>query len=80
MESSNKSSSLPRNPVDWMTTDLLLSLATVPALLALVGAKSLSKTIQDVGVLSEELFRGDRLPLLNMPELRSTAVGDSHPN
>jgi hypothetical protein len=47
--------------------DLLLGAATVPLLLGLVGVKVLSKLVQDAGQLSEEVFRGDRLPILTQP-------------
>jgi hypothetical protein len=43
-----------------------VSLATMPFLASLVGGQALASTIQAVGVLSEEIFRGDRLPLLDL--------------
>ncbi|PSB34337.1 hypothetical protein [Stenomitos frigidus] len=48
--------------------ELLLSLATVPLLVALVGSKVLTEAVQELGLLSEEIFRGDRLPVLNFPK------------
>jgi hypothetical protein len=56
--------------------DLLLGAATVPLLLGLVGAKVLSKLVQDAGQLSEEVFRGDRLPILTQPSVPSTPKAD----
>lgn len=53
--------------------DWLLSLATGPVLLGLVGAKVLSETWRQIGAMGEEIFRGDRLPLLNSP-------GDPNPD
>jgi hypothetical protein len=53
--------------------DLLLGAATVPLLLGLVGGKALSKLVQDAGRLSEEVFRGDRLPILTQPPCASEA-------
>jgi len=47
--------------------DLLLGAATLPLLLGLVASKAMSQAIQDLGLLSEEVFRGDRLPFLPTP-------------
>jgi len=44
-----------------------IAIATVPALLTLIGATALAETLQNLGEWSEEWFRGDRLPLLNLP-------------
>lgn len=52
---------------DRMAPEILISLATGPLLLGLVGGKALLGAIRELGVLSEEVFRGDRLPLLNFP-------------
>lgn len=45
--------------------DTLLSIMTMPFLVSLLGAKAMADLMQGVGLLSEELFRGDRLPVLN---------------
>lgn len=42
----------------------LLSLATVPLLTALVASRLVADWAQQVGWASEELFRGERLPVL----------------
>lgn len=47
-------------------TEILLSLSTVPLLLALVGSQALAKAMKEVGQASEEIFRGDRLPILKL--------------
>ncbi|NEQ97036.1 MAG: hypothetical protein F6K30_09970 [Cyanothece sp. SIO2G6] len=47
--------------------DTLLSVMTVPLLVGLLGAKAMADVMQGVGTASEEVFRGDRLPLLKMP-------------
>ena len=39
----------------------------LPLLLGLVASKAMSQAIQDLGLLSEEVFRGDRLPFLPTP-------------
>lgn len=48
-------------------TDFLLSLATGPLLLGVVSLEAVFRGLQTSGVNSEELFRGDRLPLLHFP-------------
>lgn len=50
-----------------ISPEILVSLATVPLLFALLGSKALSGLLQEIGQQSEELFRGDRLPLLDFP-------------
>lgn len=49
-----------------LSTSLLLSLGTAPLLLILLGSRALAATAQEIGQSSEELFRGDRLPILKM--------------
>jgi hypothetical protein len=58
--------------------ELVVSLATAPLLVGLVGARVLSELVQEAGLVSEEVFRGDRLPLLKFPEPASsyTDTGD----
>jgi hypothetical protein len=48
--------------------NLLLALATSPFIVALVVIRSLAQTSVEIGQASEEVFRGDRLPILNFPE------------
>lgn len=45
-------------------TALLLSLGTIPVLALLVGGKAVLQVMREVGEASEEIFRGDRLPIL----------------
>lgn len=47
------------------SSKLLLSCATVPAIAGLISWRALGELSQQVGLASEELFRGDRLP--NLP-------------
>jgi hypothetical protein len=49
------------------TSDWLLSFATTPVLLGLWGVRILNDWLQDLGDVSEEIWRGDRLPVLNFP-------------
>ncbi|MDF5715019.1 MAG: hypothetical protein PUP93_14330 [Rhizonema sp. NSF051] len=46
---------------------LLLQMGTASILLLLLAEKASSETLYAIGESSEELFRGDRLPLLNFP-------------
>ena len=49
-------------------TNLLLSLGTIPVLAVLIGGKAVGKALIELGQASEELFRGDRLPMLENQE------------
>ena len=51
--------------------DVLLPLGSVTVLVALLGGKAFFETLQAVGQASEEVFRGDRLPVLNPGETES---------
>jgi len=46
--------------------EILLGLATVPMLVGLVVGRTLATMMVKVGQSSEELFRGDRLPILRV--------------
>lgn len=70
MQSSNKQ--LPgtetlNTPVFQIPTEILLSLATGPFLLGIVGVQMLQEWLSAAGLASEEVFRGDRLPVLHFP-------------
>jgi hypothetical protein len=41
-----------------------LSVATLPFLLGYLGLRLGAKALQELGEASEEIFRGDRLPIL----------------
>lgn len=45
-----------------------LSLLTTPFIFALLALQSLIQSLIEWGEASEEIFRGDRLPILNFPE------------
>jgi hypothetical protein len=51
-----------RLPLDW-----ICSLLSLPVLGALVGGPVLAKSLRNFGETSEEIFRGERLPLLTFP-------------
>lgn len=46
----------------------LLQMATASMLLLLVADKATGKALATLGTASEEVFRGDRLPILNFPD------------
>lgn len=48
-------------------TTIGLSIATLPVLIGLMMIKTLGQEWSEWGKESEEVFRGDRLPLLNFP-------------
>lgn len=62
--SQTAATSLSQSPVP---TEFLLSLATGPLLLGIVSTCAVFSWLEDIGVASEELFRGDRLPVLHFP-------------
>ncbi|MGJ5676726.1 MAG: hypothetical protein ACR9NN_24515 [Nostochopsis sp.] len=47
---------------------LLLQMGTASVMILLLAEKTTSETLQALGEASEELFRGDRLPVLDFPE------------
>ncbi|OCQ96634.1 hypothetical protein BCD67_16120 [Oscillatoriales cyanobacterium USR001] len=48
-------------------SDLLVSCATVPLLFGILSARAAAELMVTIGSVSEEVFRGDRLPVLNFP-------------
>ncbi|ACK67433.1 hypothetical protein PCC8801_3468 [Rippkaea orientalis PCC 8801] len=48
-------------------THLGLSLVTVPFLGALLMVHTITQGLEELGEVSEEVFRGDRLPILPFP-------------
>ncbi len=46
---------------------ILLQLGTGPVILALLAGKAAAQTLQAIGQGSEEVFRGDRLPVIKFP-------------
>ncbi len=51
--------------------EILLQLGTATVLVTLLGGKAFFETLQAIGQVSEEVFRGDRLPVLNPGETES---------
>ncbi|WP_231636963.1 MULTISPECIES: hypothetical protein [Planktothricoides] len=50
-----------------IASESLIACITVPMLLGLVGGKAIADGLQSLGQASEEIFRGDRLPVLHFP-------------
>ncbi|MBD1910466.1 MULTISPECIES: hypothetical protein [unclassified Leptolyngbya] len=48
--------------------DLLLSVATVPLLAGLIVGRAVSELMMGLSQASEEVFRGDRLPILRFTQ------------
>jgi hypothetical protein len=46
----------------------LLQVGTVSVLMLIMAQKATSEALVNLGEASEELFRGDRLPMLNFPD------------
>jgi len=60
-------------PSPKIPTTLLLSLGTIPVLAVLLGSKAVLQVMREVGEASEELFRGDRLPILDTQDSEKAA-------
>jgi hypothetical protein len=57
----------PQSPKLPIPSDILLSLAALPMLGGLLAAKAAAEFVSSIGIESEEVFRGSRLPVLNFP-------------
>lgn len=54
--------------------DVVVSMMTGPFLLGLIGARAIADGLTQLGLASEELFRGERLPTLHPPSEPSDAA------
>jgi hypothetical protein len=55
------------SPASALSPSVLLSLAATPWLLTIVTIQAASGFLEQLGLVSEEIFRGDRLPVLHFP-------------
>lgn len=55
--------------------DALVSVATVPLLVGLLALKAGAEIMQQIGQASEDIFQGDRLPILKVTPM-SAHVGN----
>ncbi len=63
---------LPKTPTPQghnclIPSNIILSLITLPLLGSLLAAKASAEFVSSIGIESEEVFRGSRLPVLNFP-------------
>ena len=66
---------LPKTPTPQghnclIPSDLVLSSIALPLLGGLLAAKATAEFVSFVGIESEEVFRGSRLPVLNFPQTK----------
>ncbi|MBZ8179328.1 MAG: hypothetical protein SAL07_23200 [Oscillatoria sp. PMC 1051.18] len=47
--------------------EICLSLAATPFLLSMMAIRGLTQALTDLGIASEEIFRGEILPVLHFP-------------
>ena len=48
-------------------TSLVIAVTTIPVVTLILAIRGIARATLEVGQLSEELFRGDRLPILTFP-------------
>jgi len=53
-------------PSDSMTS-LVIAVTAIPVVALILVTRGVARATLEVGELSEELFRGDRLPILTFP-------------
>lgn len=56
---------------------VVISLMTGPLLVTLIGARVLSDALTQLGLASEELFRGERLPTLQSVARQADQIDDA---
>lgn len=66
--SSSAEINVPTVPIEGVKSEVLVSLATVPCLGILILGRTAIHWIHQLGVASEEVFRGERLPVITPPE------------
>lgn len=64
------------SPGERLKPDMVISIVTGPLLIGILGAHTAYEGLIQLGLASEELFRGERLPTLN---LASVAADAPHP-
>ena len=55
---------------------MVLSMMTGPVLLGLISAQAIAEGFTQIGLASEEFFRGERLPVLPTPPQEAAADAD----
>ncbi|MCY7320509.1 MAG: hypothetical protein LH660_01570 [Phormidesmis sp. CAN_BIN36] len=79
MKSSNQKASTIEPSSFSPTSDpkVLIGLITLPMLVGMVGVRAIAEGLRELGSLSEEIFRGDRLPLLEFSNLPTAGRSDT---
>jgi hypothetical protein len=78
MTAANSQASSQAHPLrpDWaMSSELLIGLLVPAVLLGTLGAKALADVMVQLGRVSEQLYRGERLPTLHISHPDETAEG-----
>jgi len=73
---SNRSPIAPPSPLEEVALEVALGAGAGLLVTGLVVGKVIAKFAQEMGSLSEEIFRGDRLPVLNFPQ-NQAPIGES---
>jgi len=79
MASVNQNPQVAVNPLPESakhSAELLLSLATGPMIVGVISLNTIGSWLQQVGEASEEVFRGDRLPILPFPDTPPSPSND----
>ena len=63
-----------------VSPSLLVSIAATPWLSAIVSIRAASSVLEQLGLASEEMFRGDRLPVLHFPDADGERLDSSVSN
>ncbi len=61
-------SPVSQSRISVVSPSLLVSIVTTPWLGAIVGLQAAGNLLEQMGVASEEVFRGDRLPVLHFTD------------
>lgn len=80
MKSSNQKASTTIEPSSFSPTlnsEILVGLVTLPMLVGMVSVRAIAEGLRELGSLSEEIFRGDRLPLLEFSNLPTAKRSDT---
>lgn len=56
----------PKAPKD-LSSALVVGVLVPPVLMGIMASKTLANILAQVGLVTEQLYRGDRLPTLNIP-------------
>jgi hypothetical protein len=57
-----------------VSPSLFVSLAATPWLVTIVTLNAASGLLEQLGLVSEEIFRGDRLPVLHLPVSETASI------